>query len=187
MSSAPIHPSPFAIRQPWPTVALHWFTVIALMVSMAAVWGREALDDKSQRAALLTIHQQLGLAIWLALAARLLVRAWLGRVNVQTGASWHLRAAAVLAHWSLYAALFVQPLFGWIMTNAHGHQVRLLGWIPLPQITEADPDLADMWADRHAAMAWVLGGLITLHIAAALWHHFILRDGVLRSIMPARR
>lgn len=187
MPSAPTQSSPTAARQPWPTVALHWFTVLALVIGVLAVWTREALDDKTGRAALLTLHQQLGMLVWLALAARLVVRAWMGRVHVLADAPWHLRAAATLSHWALYAALFAQPLFGWIMTNAHGHEVRLLGGIPLPRLTEADPDLADVWADRHAAMAWVMGGLITLHIVAALWHHFYLRDGVLRSIMPARR
>jgi cytochrome b561 len=186
MPTAPLSSSPQATRQPWPAIALHWLTVLALMASMLALWGRELLDDKGQRSILLTIHQQLGLLIWLALAARLLVRVSLGRVNVQADTPWPLRAAAAVAHGSLYAALFVQPLFGWIMTNAHGHPVRLLGRLQLPQLAEPDPDMADIWADRHLAMAWVMGVLIILHITAALWHHFYLRDGVLRSMLPGR-
>lgn len=174
-------------RQPWPTIALHWFTVLALVIAVAAIWWREALDDKVVRDTLLAAHRQLGVLIWLALLARLLAKGLLPRVDASAPMPLQVRFAAALSHWALYAALFVQPLLGWVMTNAHGQPMRFLGLVDLPKLVDADPDLADLWADRHETLAWVLGGLIALHIAAALWHHFYLRDGVLRSIMPRPR
>jgi cytochrome b561 len=57
----------------------------------------------------------------------------------------------------------------------------------LPTIIGADEDLADRLQDLHVDAAWALLALVCLHIGAALWHHFVLRDGVLRRMLPARR
>jgi cytochrome b561 len=176
-----------APKQPWPTIALHWLTVLALLTGLSALWWREAVDDKALRDTLLTLHRHMGLLVWLALVARLLARGLLPRVDAAGPMPWHLRAAAALSHLTLYGLLFSLPLVGWMLTNAHGHPVRVLGLFNLPNLVAADPDEADVYAERHEVLAWVLAAMVALHIAAALWHHFFRRDDVLRSIMPGRR
>jgi cytochrome b561 len=176
-----------APKQPWPTIALHWLTVLALITGLSALWWRETIDDKALRDVLLTLHRHMGLLVWLALAARLLVRFTLPRVDAAGPMPWHLRLAGALSHVTLYGLLFSLPLVGWLLTNAHGQPVKVLGLFTLPNLIDADPDVADTLADRHEALAWVLCGVVALHILAALWHHFWRRDNVLRSIMPGRR
>ena len=73
-----------------------------------------------------------------------------------------------------------------ILSDAQGKPVDLLG-ATLPALVGPDEDLADKLQIWHVDVAWVLLGLISLHIAAALWHHFVLRDRVLRMMLPKRR
>jgi cytochrome b561 len=174
-------------RQPWPIAALHWLTVLALATGLGAIWWREAVDASSLRSLLLGLHRHMGLLVWAALLARLLARHVLGRVDATGPMPWPMRAAAGLTHLALYALLFALPLLGWALSNAHGQTVQVLGVLSLPHLVDADPDMADVWADRHEAAAWALCALVSLHILAALWHHFVRRDGALRAILPGRR
>lgn len=168
-------------------MALHWLTVLALLVGLGALWWRDALDDTPARNALLTLHRHMGLLVWLALFARLLAPLRWPRVDAAGPRPLPMRLAAKLSHLILYGLLFCQPLAGWALTNARGQAVQALGLFNLPKLVDTDPDLAELWADRHDLLAWTLGGMVALHIAAALWHHFWRHDGVLRSIMPRRR
>jgi cytochrome b561 len=59
-----------------------------------------------------------------------------------------------------------------------------MGVIPLPALVEADSDLADNLTDAHVMLAWSMLALIVMHIAAALWHHYVRRDGVLIAMLP---
>jgi cytochrome b561 len=61
-----------------------------------------------------------------------------------------------------------------------------LGLTPLPALVPIDPDVADTFSELHETTAWVLTALIAAHVAAALWHHFMRRDGVLASMWPTR-
>jgi cytochrome b561 len=76
------------------------------------------------------------------------------------------------------------PLEGWILSNAHGVSVSLLGVVPLPRLIDSDSELADVLSDYHVWLAWVLLAVVVVHALAALWHHFVLRDGVLRAMCP---
>lgn len=179
---------PSTTRQhPWPTVALHWLTVLALLIGLGALWWRDALDDSGWRGTLLALHRHMGLLVWLTMFARVLTPLRWPRVDAAGPMPWPARLAAKLSHLILYGLLFCQPLAGWALTNARGQAVQVLGLFELPRLVDTDPDIADLWADRHGLLAWALGGMVALHIAAALWHHFWRHDGVLRSIMPGRR
>lgn len=167
-------------------MALHWLTVLALLIGLGALWWRDALDDSAPRTALLSLHRHMGLLVWLALFARLLVPLRWPRVDAAGTMPWPMRLAATLSHWMLYGLLFCQPMAGWALSNARGHTVQALGLVDLPRLVDTDPDLADLWADRHDLLAWALGGMVALHIAAALWHHLWRRDGVLRAMLPGR-
>ena len=97
-----------------------------------------------------------------------------------------MRIAAWLTHAALYAALLALPLLGWALSDAAGKPPHLFG-LALPALVAEDDDLADRLLAWHQDLAWVLLALVSLHIAAALWHHFIRRDDVLRAMWPARQ
>jgi cytochrome b561 len=72
------------------------------------------------------------------------------------------------------------------MSGAAGQDVHFFG-LTLPALVGEDEDLADRLQAWHVDAAWALLVLVTLHLAAALWHHFVVRDHTLRMMLPGRR
>ena len=166
------------------TIALHWASSAAVLLSAVAVLARELTENETLRSLLLDVHRQTGLFVLLAWALRLAVRWRVGMANHAGDMPWPLRLAAHGAHLSLYAALLALPLLGIATSQAHEVTVRLFGLWRLPMLVEADPDLAERLSDWHGYVAWALLALVAAHIAAALWHHLMRRDGVLSAMLP---
>jgi cytochrome b561 len=178
-------PSP-APRHPALTVALHWGTVAALVISVSAMFLRDALEDKFWRQLLLESHRQLGLLVLVAVAVRLVVRVRRGLANHAFDMARVLRWAAHAGHAALYLLLVTLPLEGWALTNAHGISLSLLGAVHLPALIGADSELADALEDYHVLGAWCLLIFVGMHAAAAMWHHYVRRDAVLAAMLPWR-
>jgi cytochrome b561 len=171
-------------RHAKPTIALHWLSVLAIVVSVAAALLRELTEDKGLRVVLMDVHRQVGLLMLVALVLRLMVRFRVGMADHAGTNSTLERRAAQLAHLSLYVMLLVMPLLGLAVSNAHAVQIKLFGLIPLPRLVGEDSDLADQLSDWHVWVAWALLALVLVHMAAACWHHWVKRDGVLAAMLP---
>jgi cytochrome b561 len=94
------------------------------------------------------------------------------------------RLLARLNHALLYVLLFAMPLSGWMMSSARGFPVSWFGFFTLPDLVPKNKPLYDALLTTHQTLAWVLAAVVTLHVAAALKHHFMLRDDVLRRMLP---
>jgi cytochrome b561 len=175
-----------AERHPALVRILHWGTALTILVSVAAILFRENVEHQALRSALLEMHRQLGLLVIIALVARIGYRLVVGLKNHAADIGGALRVAASLAHWLMYAVLASVTLLGWLLCNAHAVRLRLLGVLPLPNIIRADSELADSLFDYHVLGVWALLGMVVPHVAAALWHHFVRRDGVLMAMLPRR-
>ncbi len=165
---------------------MHWLTVICVVMAAAFILTRDQLDGRNVRLWLLEGHRHFGLFVLALFVIRVFVRLRVGKLPSSGEAPWPMRAAAGLTHIALYALLVTLPLLGWALSSAEGKPVHLFG-ATLPNFVAADEDLADTLQTWHLNAAWVLLGLVCLHIAAALWHHFVMRDGVLRRMWPKRR
>ncbi len=166
---------------------MHWTTVLAMLAATAAALLRDALESPALRSLLMDIHRQAGLWVLLALVLRLAVRVGRGMADHAGATSPLLRITGLMAHLALYAMLLALPVLGWAVCNAHEVGVKLLGVIALPALVAPDADLADNLTDWHVIAAWAMLALVVLHVAAALWHHFIRRDGVLLAMLPNSR
>ena len=170
----------------WPRalVALHWATVLIVVSVFALIIGREFIEEKSLRQALLQWHRYAGLtAFWLVLV----------RIPMRIGANvpYHdlplpMRLASRAGHGVMYVALLALPLAGYLLMCARTGHVDYFG-INLPALIERDRDMAETIEAIHGWMGWALLALVGLHAAVALWHHHILKDNVLRSMLPAGR
>lgn len=172
--------------RPRALVRLHWLTLLVLVLAAAVILTRDQVGGRQLRFWLLEIHRHLGLTVTALFAVRVLVRLRAGRLPAGDRLAWPLRVAATLTHLALYACLLVLPMLGWLLSDALGNPVHLFG-LTLPHLVAPDDDLADRALAWHQDAAWTLLCLVLLHAAAALWHHFVLRDGVLRSMLPRRR
>jgi len=171
-------------RHPAATIALHWVSAIAVLLAFAVAWTRAGVDDRGTRLVLMNLHQLAGLLVLALMLARVGTRIATRASRYEAPLPPLMRWAAFATHLVLYALLLAMPLLGWALSNAHGHDVRLAGLPALPALVGADPDRAETLESWHVGLAWVLGAMVVAHVGAALFHHFVRRDGVLRSMLP---
>jgi cytochrome b561 len=76
------------------------------------------------------------------------------------------------------------PISGWIMTSARGFPASWFNLFQLPDLVAKNRPLYEAMVETHEALAWILGAVAILHAAAALRHHYILKDNVLRRMLP---
>jgi cytochrome b561 len=89
-----------------------------------------------------------------------------------------------IVHGLLYLLMFGVPLGGWLYSSAKGYPVVFLGVLPLPNlIDKTTPELAHQIKDLHELGGWTVVVLALLHAAAALKHHFISKDDVLKRML----
>jgi cytochrome b561 len=172
--------------RPRKLVALHWLTVLCLIGAATAILWRDEVSARAARQWLLEIHRHFGLFVLALFFIRLAVRVRARKLPAVGRTSIAMRAAAALVHSALYALLLAQPLLGWALSSAEGKPVHLFG-LTLPALVQADEDRADILQAWHTNVAWLLLALVLLHVSAALWHHFVLRDGVLRGMLSLRQ
>lgn len=177
------------VQQPPTSVAVHWLSAGLIATAVIAVLLREWVDNEAWRAFLLSLHRQATLSVLALLLLRLVLRlVWPrqdGTAPIPMGL-W-MRILAMASHGAMYALLLLVPLLGWALSDARGQSPHWLGLLALPQLTPVDPDQAELLEDWHRWAAWGLGAMVSLHTAAALWHHCVRRDNVLRAMWPPLR
>ncbi len=169
---------------------LHWVLALALFTSLGVGLYMTGLPFSMARLKLYNWHKWAGIVIMVLSVLRLLWRIKrrppaLPR-NVESAMPRWQRAAYKGTHHAMYALFMLIPLAGWAYTSATGFPVVLFGLWPLPDFVPKDQALAELLKTAHAWLAFTLMGLITLHIGAALKHHFYDHDGLLLRMLPAR-
>jgi cytochrome b561 len=98
---------------------------------------------------------------------------------------WQERVASLM-HWALYALILVTPLAGWMMSSAKNYPVSFFGLFTWPNLVAPDENLFKTLKETHEILATVMVSLALLHMLAALKHHFIDKDNILRRMLPLR-
>ena len=165
------------------TIGLHWATVTLIIGMFVSAWLLLA-SDREHAAMLLTVHRSLGVVTWAVAIVRLAWRFSCAYLPpFPQNMSKVQRRLAKASEYGLYALLLFQPLTGLAQSVARGRHFTLFAW-QVPKAMAADKPLTALFHQIHALSAWVLLGLIGLHILAALFHRFVLRDEVLQSMLP---
>jgi cytochrome b561 len=164
--------------------ALHWLT--ALFVVMGWLLGQFGDDlPKGARAAGLFIHMTLGLSVLAFLLLRLVWRRLTPPPAAeQTRYGRVVHVAANVSHAALYVLLIAVPAAGITLQFARGHAVPLFGVWAIPSPWVADRAFAHKVGEAHELLANALLILAALHMVAALWHHWVLRDRTLTRMLP---
>jgi cytochrome b561 len=99
--------------------------------------------------------------------------------------SWQV-GASLASHAALYALMLAIPLSGWVYSSSTGVSVVYLGLVPLPDLVPKDREVAKTLLLVHRSLNYLLAAIVTIHVAAALKHQFVDRDGVLDRMLPGR-
>ena len=169
------------------TIGLHWGTVLLVLVLFASAWLHALLEARQSNftPVLLQIHRSSGATIWVVTALRLVWRLTnASRPPLPTQMTKLHRAAVKLSEYGLYALLICEPTTGLLTTLFGGRSFALFFW-QLPPLVPRDVTLQAAFHFSHELGAWAFAGLTVGHAAAALFHHFVLRDDVLESMAPA--
>jgi len=163
---------------------LHWSSFLLILLMYKLGWTAEAMSLSPQKIALIGWHKSVGITVLTIILLRLLWKvtnpspalpAHMGRMQIM---------AAQGAHWLLYLLVLAMPLSGWMMSSAAGLRVSVFGWVTLPALIAPNRALAHTLREAHGVIAWVLLSVVTLHILAALFHHFYYKDTVLKRMLP---
>jgi cytochrome b561 len=162
---------------------LHWVMAICIL-SMLFIGVGFASTITPKYLPLITTHKTLGMAILVLALIRLAVRLRYGAPQLPATLPEPMRLAAYLSHYALYTLMIAMPLLGWGMLSAADYPVVLYGNIRLPQILPLNDTLHTVLWNAHFYLAFAFYALILLHIAAALFHALVRRDGVFESMAP---
>lgn len=162
----------------------HWATVALVAVQLVTMELAEDLPRGLAKLEMVARHKSVGITILVLAALRL---AWRFANPIPPAprdvAPWQRRAADV-SHWLLYALIFALPLSGWMMSSAANYPVSWFGLVQLPDLVGASEQLQETLEEVHEALATTLLVIAGIHVLAALQHHFLLKDDVLRRMLP---
>lgn len=175
-----------AARYSTPAIVLHWLLALMIIGSLGVGLYMTELPMSVQRLKLYNWHKWAGVTILVLSALRLLWRLTHRPPADVPMPTWQARAAHG-AHVAMYLLFFAVPLTGWAYSSAAGFPVVWFGVLPLPDfVPSGDKALAEAIKPFHEATALALGAIVLLHVAGALKHHFIDRDGLLARMGVGR-
>ena len=167
------------------SVAMHWLMLMLLVGVYACINLADVFPKgSSARADLKTWHYMLGLCVFALVALRLATRAISGPApGIEPRIARWQRRMAIVIHIALYFFMIVMPLLGWLTLSAEGELVPFFG-LQLPPLIGQDQSLAHSIKDVHETIGTIGYYLIGLHAAAALFHHYVMRDNTLTRMLP---
>jgi len=166
---------------------LHWvmaaiiFTAIALGV-VAAFLPRGV----SPRVEILTIHKSLGMTALILVVLRVVWRLSVGAPPYAAALGVFSRLGAHAAHVALYALMVAMPVTGYVDSVIGGHPTSWFGLFDWPALFARNDALAHVAATLHYRLAWAIGAVLALHLAAVGWHVWVKRDKVFARMSLAR-
>jgi cytochrome b561 len=167
-------------------VALHWLTVLLVVVqfAMAETWD---WFTKPTQESMQSVHVSLGLLLAAVIVARLVWRLIPGHQKSSIEAGW-MKLASKGVHYLLYALLLVQAGLGFGWRWAQGHSIEFFGLFGIPgPYGELDRATRHTFHDLHEKVGWAIVILAGLHALAALYHHYVVKDRVLERMLPLVR
>lgn len=173
---------------------LHWLAAIIILTLLGLGFIMTGMPDGNieLRFKLYQLHKSLGILLLVLALIRL---GW--RIKAPPPApivSGWLKRAAIILHWALYGVMVIMPIAGWMIVSASPLQIptEIFGLFELPHLPLVDSgadrkELERLFKDIHESMAYMLIGLLILHLGAVLYHHNICKNTTLLRMLPGDR
>lgn len=175
----------------WLARLLHWsIAAIILFMLGLGVYMTQIVTDVFEQFPLFQTHKSWGFVVFVLALIRVVWRLFNPAPTLPADMSPLERLGAHLSHWTLYILMFALPLSGWLMSSAsplqdlYGIKNMVFGLFEMPDpYKPGDGDLEEWFKGVHYWCAWALALTLAAHVGAALKHHFVNRDTVLRRML----
>lgn len=165
-------------------ISLHWLIALLIFAGWGLGFYMSDLPLSPAKLRYYSWHKWMGVTTFILTLIRV---GWLATHSAprlpRAIPLWQTRTARA-THFVLYLFMFVIPLSGWLMSSAKGVPTVYLGVLPIPDLIGKDKAIGHVLEVVHTSLAFGLAALVGLHIAAAIKHHFIDRDGLMARMAP---
>lgn len=162
-------------------IVLHWVMAFLIIGLLAVGLYMVELPIGLQKLKLYGWHKEYGLLVLALVVVRLSWR--IINATPQLALPWWEKLAARLVHWAFYGFMFAMPISGWLVTSAAGLPASFFGLFTLPNLIAPNEELLQFFQWAHQWLGYGLIAAIFLHASAALKHHFINKDDILRRMI----
>jgi len=165
---------------------LHWtiFLMIVGLWCLAHLRGYYPKDDIATRSYIMGLHISCGLLMLFLVIVRVLWRLTHAIPELPAATPTLEAMLAKLTHLVFYALMLVIPLLGIYVVWLYGHGASFFNLVTIPQLVEKNMELHDKLGKIHEWLANIVLFLLAFHVVAALWHHYVKKDDVLRRMLP---
>ncbi len=163
-------------------IILHWLLAILMLGLLALGLYMVRLPISIQKLQYFGWHKEFGILVLMLVTVRF---TWRLRNRVPSLAGlekWEITAAHAV-HWAFYFFMFSLPITGWLITSSAGLPVSFFGWFTLPNLVTANEANRILYSSIHEWLSYALIVTFCLHTGAALKHHFINKDQILRRML----
>lgn len=168
-------------------IAFHWSIALLVIVNLFVGLLHDSLLAGLPGGGI-PLHKSIGFTVLVLTLGRIAWRWTHPAPRFPPGMARRDKVAARISHFSFYALLLLLPMSGWVMVSGEAKRYPLdwfgLFKVPYLPVTRAAGDSAD---GAHLVLGYLMLALVAIHVAAALRHHFVLRDGVLARMLPSVR
>ena len=162
------------------TKGVHWISALIVMGLIVVAYIMMAMPPSPGRWQLYSLHKSFGILVLFLTFVRIGWRL-LNMTPQHNLPSWQV-GASHLVHFSLYGLVLAMPISGYLMSTASGREVLFFGF-NVPRLVEKNEVLASSAHNAHEIISYALISMIVIHLIAALGHHFILKDNVLKRML----
>ena len=163
------------------TILLHW--VIATLMIGLLILGlyMVAMPISLEKLKFYGWHKEYGFLVLALAIFRIIWR--VSNTTPDLSLPFLEKLAAHSVHWIFYGFMFAMPISGWLITSAAGLPASFFGLFTLPNLVAPNEELRHLFQEAHEWLGYALIAVIGLHVAAALKHHFINKDNILRRMI----
>ncbi len=168
-------------------IGLHWLIGLMILISLGVGLYMVDLKLSPTKLQLYSWHKWAGVTIFMLVLIRCIWRITHPAPPLPDDMPRWQRIVAESTHYVLYALMIAIPLTGWLMSSAKGFQTVYFGVLPIPDLLDKNKELGETLNIAHTYLNYTMIGILLAHIGAALKHHFIEKDDILRRMLPSRQ
>jgi cytochrome b561 len=163
---------------------LHWLVAACVLMTAPVAIAMTRIAKGPTQDALYNLHKSLGVLIFVLMVLRLINRVAAGALAAEAAIEPWQKTVSSIVHTLLYVLLLAMPIVGYIANSAYGATTPFFGLFELPGIVGKNEGLATQLFTAHRWVGWLVIVLVLTHVSAALYHHFVRRDAVLKRMLP---